>query len=1041
MRTKIAIFFTAAIFAAFCQKGYALGGTLCVEGPLDVDAPGSANTLTSKAPCTQPGRSIADFSAAAASAVDWWPSWSMAYDSGCTWTFSNLPAGVSGDSGTGRITGTLPGSAATYAGISATCTTAQGANTESWTLTTTGGLSPTMQLLSGYYVSGTYGSGPGAEVCLVNEDTNTASLGGDLEGSLLACLKDRNGPANDPTPREIQFAGDSYTLFQSANYNFDCGKLSINGASAPSGSVLLSKEGPFGDGVTANGGLAVTNGGCNNGADTYIQLVHLDGVKPEGDPDKVNGSGGLGIDGENGGAAVNNVVFDRVTVTNVQDDALTIYGAATGVTVYRPLLAQSGRGMGITYFDENLARTDIAVIDPLFIRNTERNPVVRADSNDIDIHNPVLHAFGPLQHNVGGLQTTAGINIRGRGTPVVCPESVNIIGAHATSSADSSFLSAALNFRDSCATTQTYFTGRLPSEETESGGAGSAFATGIAYVATPPLDVITNAGVANETSQVAALKAEARAQVNIDLGIAGNTPAFWEPQPLTRCQELVNAGGSCGDGSLHCADSWDDFATIQADPSFGPGDAIALRAAGSWDNTCTVNTNGSGCAVMTEDGTGEAQSQRLHMCNYPGESVVLTGSGSEAAWDDVASLTTPTANPNQAPFVITGDYWTLASENNRLRAEWFGGPGVNVAGDYAKIEGLDLQYIYARPGIALSHDIDPADGDILNAEIRYNIIRNTYRESSINIHFENGTWEVRDTIIEYNVLLDAGIEADGERVQPAQGDSGGGGNADLIAWKNQCDEQVPQNQCFDTVVRWNYGRRGADDCLDFDNDGVDLINNFWSECGPAGTQGVKQKNPTPNYNLVRNFFHGGDRSQFTSASDNIIAFSSQDIATASEGNAILHNSALYAVSTGRGEGISYDNDQNTIGAHNVASFNSTNFRGGAKATDLASDDPALYAGTPAAALPAIDLVSLESTSLSATDKLRVLFEQLQDIYEPAAGSALIDAGDETITNGAGETFFCATAQDDPTNPNTATDCAPWTGAAPDKGWTDRGLFD
>jgi hypothetical protein len=226
----------------------------------------------------------------------------------------------------------------------------------------------------------------------------------------------------------------------------------------------------------------------------------------------------LGIDGEDYTGCVNNIVFNRVTISNAQDTAGDIWGSATNITFQYSAFINSLHPQSHSHYPGGVAgqeRRYISIHHNLYAYNHERQTNVRGNTWDYNFEQNILHAWGP--YGFGGGYAT---NFRCRGSG--CPERINMIDNVYTSSpaTPTGLLSQAVSFNDGADPNQVYMRdNHFPSQESDRGTATNEFprssVADITRYAQNELttEVIPNIGAPYRTAEEALLFAEVADQI------------------------------------------------------------------------------------------------------------------------------------------------------------------------------------------------------------------------------------------------------------------------------------------------------------------------------------------------------------------------------------------------------------------------------------------------------------------------------------------------------------------------------------------------
>ncbi len=945
---------------------------------------------------------------------------------GCTdasqWSLASGPAGVTvGNYGLLQGNTTAAGSGT----ATATCNPANGTEgdaTFAWTVNPSGSFSYT-QL---GYVSGSYGSG--GDTCSVTENTLSTTLTSTNpnEGSIYACMNDARGTATNPTPRFITFAIDAVTCPSTGTINTNTGNLTIDMTSSPSGRVNMNKPGPYSNGASINPScLSFVNGGGNNASNVYVRGGRITGVWPANTATHFNGSGGINIDGSNGGGPIDNLVIEDIKIGYIQDDPLTVFGAATNITVIDPYIYESHRGPAVTYSDETLARNNIAFINTFSAYNDERNWNIRANSSSVDIWNPVVHAFGPtVTHGIGSLEGTAGFNFRGRGSPVVCPAAVNVRGGHYTSSPNSvPNLVGALNMLDSCPNTQLFFSARLPTEETEVGGAGSAFTTtAVGYSVKTPIAVVNDAGgsSADDTAREAAIRAEALAQIATDSGVSGALQ-FIPPVPQSPCEAAVTGGATCGDGTLHCPTSLAAAqALVGAGNTANAGDTVCFRNA--------ANGGPAGSAYITGGGNGPAflidtGADNIKFGVYPGDEPVYLF-GRDPVTAEAEYNTETNADSNHVGFQVRADGFEIQGFEE---IAWFGEAIACFGGDDGKLIDNGLGPAYRRGiqvGIGDCDDHGPTSTHNFYGAFNRGKHIVTFSLFDIEPGPVTGQQRLDDGVLEYNIAYGMGYKPDDTLYSSPGNADGLGGNL------KECEDVSPgTNLCDNWVLRHNLSAKTPDGSYDQTAANWKILGGASFEIGvPSGNNvGIKQLRTSNGTKTIRHhLLHGGTNNRLGHTLE-LKGRDTWDVQVT--GNLFLNGGN--AIFGSPPAGIIRDNFLSGT-ATAIPIITNPGSATVANNTITQTDHSQLENCGPTYGP---DFLSyMDNGALSSREKFVNLYVEIGQNCQPAVGSPFIDGAQVT-------TDHCATADDDPTTPHDPTDatCLHWLGTSPDIGF-ERGLY-
>jgi hypothetical protein len=452
--------------------------------------------------------------------------------------------------------------------------------------------------LQGYGTDSSFGEAAGYETCTVTHLNDSGA------GSLRDCLMNRNGPAADPTPRKVVFSvGGTITL--TSDISLRQPHITIDGLSAPSPGITIAKSG---DGT--EGEFRVTTWGTQDTCahDVLVQGLRFVGVWNAENEEHSQNAATIGIDGEDYTNCIENIVFNRITITNAQDSAGDIWGSAKHITYQYCAFINSLHPQSHSHSpggEEGQERRYISIHHNLYAYNHERQTNIRGNTWDYNFEQNIIHAWDP--YDFGG-----GYATRFRCREGGCPERVNLIGNYYTSSSETphdSFAQAII-FEDDASTDQVYMQGnRFPAEESDRGTAASEFPrTTEAEVTLYPHNelpqmVLPKIGAPYRTPDEERIFEEVAGEIsggssetrNLSVTVEGSGSVSSDPAGIDcgrQCQhdfssgtqvtltatpeagyELESWGGACsGSGStcqLELTEDRDVTATFQADPCTG----------------------------------------------------------------------------------------------------------------------------------------------------------------------------------------------------------------------------------------------------------------------------------------------------------------------------------------------------------------------------------------------------------------------------------------------------------------------------------------
>lgn len=319
--------------------------------------------------------------------------------------------------------------------------------------------------LEGYGTNSSFGEAAGYETCTVSNLDESGA------GSLRDCVMNRNGPAADPTPRKVIFTvGGTITL--ASDISLRQPYLTIDGLSAPSQGITIAKTG---DGTDGEFRVNTWPAQQTCAHDVLVQGLRFVGVWDTTSEAHSQVATTIGIDGEDYTNCIENVVFNRITITNAQDSAGDIWGSAKHITYQYCAFINSLHPQSHSHWpggETDQERGYISIHHNLYAYNHERQTNIRGNTWDYNFEQNIIHAWDPFGFG-GGYAT----QFRCRNG--ACPERLNLIGNYYTSSSTTptGSLSQAIVFNDSASSDQVYMRGnRFPSEEGDRGTAASEFA-------------------------------------------------------------------------------------------------------------------------------------------------------------------------------------------------------------------------------------------------------------------------------------------------------------------------------------------------------------------------------------------------------------------------------------------------------------------------------------------------------------------------------------------------------------------------------------
>jgi pectate lyase len=381
---------------------------------------------------------------------------------------------------------------------------------DSWNFSTRASSPPPSSsiILEGYGTSSDFGGGSGHETCTVSNLNDSGS------GSLRDCVVNRNGSTASPVPRKVVFTvGGTITL--TSDLFLRQPFITIDGLTAPSPGITIAKTG---DGT--NGEFRVNTwpaqGTCAH--DVLIQGVRFIGVWDASSEAHSQNANTLGIDGEDFTSCINNIVFNRITISNAQDTAGDIWGSATNITFQYSAFINSLHPQSHSHSPGGVAgqeRRYISIHHNLYAYNHERQTNIRGNTWDYNFEQNILHAWGPFGFG-GGYATQ--FRCRNGG----CPQRINLLDNYYTSSpaTPTNKYSYAIVFDDGASSDEVYSNGnRFPSQESDRGTATSEFTrSSVADITRYPLNELTtkvlpNIGAPYRTAEEDLLFTEVAGQI------------------------------------------------------------------------------------------------------------------------------------------------------------------------------------------------------------------------------------------------------------------------------------------------------------------------------------------------------------------------------------------------------------------------------------------------------------------------------------------------------------------------------------------------
>lgn len=318
--------------------------------------------------------------------------------------------------------------------------------------------------LEGYGTTSSFGEAAGYETCTVSNLNDSGA------GSLRDCIINRNGTTAAPIPRKVVFTvGGTITL--ASDIILRQPDLTIDGLSAPNPGITIAKTG---DGTDGEFRVATWPNEQTCAHDVLIQGLRFAGVWDTTSESHDQNAVTIGIDGEDYPNCLENIVFNRITVTNAQDCAGDIWGSAKYITYQYCAFINSLHPQSHSHYPggvEGQERRYISIHHNLYAYNHERQTNIRGNTWDYNFEQNIIHAWDPYAFS-GGYGTM--LRCRESG----CPERLNFIGNYYTSSSatPTESLGQAIVFADSASTDQVYMQGnRFPSQESDRGTAASEF--------------------------------------------------------------------------------------------------------------------------------------------------------------------------------------------------------------------------------------------------------------------------------------------------------------------------------------------------------------------------------------------------------------------------------------------------------------------------------------------------------------------------------------------------------------------------------------
>jgi uncharacterized protein (DUF779 family) len=324
--------------------------------------------------------------------------------------------------------------------------------------------------LEGYGTDSLFGEAAGYETCTVSNLNDSGA------GSLRDCIMNRNGDADNPTPRKVVFTvGGTLTL--ASDISVRQPYLTVDGLSAPSPGITIAKTG---DGTSGEFRVTTWPAQQTCAHDVLIQGLRFVGVWNAESEEHRQNAATIGIDGEDYPNCIENVVFNRITITNAQDSAGDIWGSAKHITYQYCAFINSLHPQSHSHYPggiEGQERQYISIHHNLYAYNHERQTNIRGNTWDYNFEQNIIHAWDPYGFG-GGYATRFRCRKDEEGGQEGCPERLNLIGNYYTSSSatPNESLSQAIVFDDDASTGQVYMrNNRLPAEESDRGTAASEF--------------------------------------------------------------------------------------------------------------------------------------------------------------------------------------------------------------------------------------------------------------------------------------------------------------------------------------------------------------------------------------------------------------------------------------------------------------------------------------------------------------------------------------------------------------------------------------
>ncbi|MES9992611.1 MAG: Ig-like domain-containing protein [Candidatus Thiodiazotropha sp.] len=388
-------------------------------------------------------------------------------------------------------------------------------STTTWNFQTTNSSLPTPATnvpLQGYGTDSAFGETSDFELCTVS------NLDDSGVGSLRDCITNRNGEITSPTPRKVIFTlGGTITLLSDISLRQPF--ITIDGLTAPLPGITITKRGDGRDGeFRVNTWPA--QGTCAH--DVLIQGLRFVGVWDANSEDHFQTSSTIGIDGEDYVNCIENVVFNRITISNAQDSAGDIWGSAQNITFQYSAFINSLHPQSHSHYPGGVTgqeRRYISVHHNLYAYNHERQTNIRGNTWDYNFEQNIIHAWDPYAFGGG-----YGTQLRCRDSG--CPQRLNFIGNIYTSSSATpgNSLAQAIIFNDDASTNEVYMRDNLfPVAETDRGTASAEFTRSTeAEVTLYPLNQVNNLvlphiGAPYRTIEEETLFLEVATQIETDL--------------------------------------------------------------------------------------------------------------------------------------------------------------------------------------------------------------------------------------------------------------------------------------------------------------------------------------------------------------------------------------------------------------------------------------------------------------------------------------------------------------------------------------------